>query len=218
MSTSGSLGHLWENIEGRCVIYHQWIFGKSTCQSLTGQEPRQESSPSEETAGRTGRHQQLSQNEMCPVGWQRHVGHSGNAKRGTQSKEWPLSAILHKTEGSGPRASSNRDTDPSSVHSRFPEQITRPSWASIFYINWAQWFVLTSAWMLLWRHFGDMINIYHLAKKGLYSKAMIFPVVIYDSESWTIKKAEHRRSDVFELWCWKRLSRVPWTARKSYSL
>ena len=48
-------------------------------------------------------------------------------------------------------------------------------------------------------HFVDMINIYHLANKGLYSKAMIFPVVIYDSESWTIKKAEHRGSDVFEL-------------------
>ena len=46
-------------------------------------------------------------------------------------------------------------------------------------------------------------------------KAMVFPVVIYGSESWTIKKAEGRRIDAFELWCWKRLLRVPWTARRS---
>ena len=46
-------------------------------------------------------------------------------------------------------------------------------------------------------------------------KAMIFPVVMYGCESWTIKKAEHRRIDAFELWCWRRLSRVPWTARRS---
>ena len=46
-------------------------------------------------------------------------------------------------------------------------------------------------------------------------KAMIFPVVMYGCESWTIKKAEHRRIDVFELWCWRRLLRVPWTARRA---
>ena len=46
-------------------------------------------------------------------------------------------------------------------------------------------------------------------------KAMVFPVVIYGCESWTIKKAEHGRSNVFELWCWRRLLRVPWTARRS---
>ena len=46
-------------------------------------------------------------------------------------------------------------------------------------------------------------------------KAMIFPVVMYGCESWTIKKAEHRRIDTFELWCWRRLLRVPWTARSS---
>ena len=46
-------------------------------------------------------------------------------------------------------------------------------------------------------------------------KAMVFPVVIYGCESWTIKKAEHRRTDAFELWCWRRLLRVPWTARRS---
>ena len=44
---------------------------------------------------------------------------------------------------------------------------------------------------------------------------MVFPVVIYGCESWTIKKAEHRRIDAFELWCWKILLRVPWTARRS---
>ena len=46
-------------------------------------------------------------------------------------------------------------------------------------------------------------------------KAMVFPVVMYGYESWTIKKAEHRRFDAFELWCWRRLLRVPWTARRS---
>ena len=46
-------------------------------------------------------------------------------------------------------------------------------------------------------------------------KAIIFPVVIYGCESWTIKKAEGRRIDAFELWCWRRLLRVPWTARRS---
>ena len=46
-------------------------------------------------------------------------------------------------------------------------------------------------------------------------KATVFPVVMYGCESWTIKKAEHRRIDAFELWCWRRLLRVPWTARRS---
>ena len=46
-------------------------------------------------------------------------------------------------------------------------------------------------------------------------KAMLFPVVMYGHERWTVKKAEHRRIDAFELWCWRRLLRVPWTARRS---
>ena len=46
-------------------------------------------------------------------------------------------------------------------------------------------------------------------------KAMVFPVVMYGCEIWTIKKAEHRRIDAFELWCWRRLLKVPWTARRS---
>ena len=46
-------------------------------------------------------------------------------------------------------------------------------------------------------------------------KAMVYPLVMYGCESWTIKKAEHRRIDAFELWCWRRLLRVPWTARRS---
>ena len=46
-------------------------------------------------------------------------------------------------------------------------------------------------------------------------KAMVFPVVMYGCESWTVKKAERRRSDAFELWCWRRLLRIPWTARRS---
>ena len=46
-------------------------------------------------------------------------------------------------------------------------------------------------------------------------KAMVFPVVMYGCENWTVKKAEHQRIDAFELWCWRRLLRVPWTARRS---
>ena len=54
-----------------------------------------------------------------------------------------------------------------------------------------------------------------LLTKAHIVKAMIFPVVMYICENWTIKKAEHPRNDAFELWCWRRLFRVPWTARKS---
>ena len=49
-------------------------------------------------------------------------------------------------------------------------------------------------------------------------KAMVFSVVMYGCESWTIKKAEHQRTDAFELWCWRRLLRVPWTARSNQSI
>ena len=54
-----------------------------------------------------------------------------------------------------------------------------------------------------------------LPAKVSLDKAMVFPVVIYECESWTIKNAEHLRIDVFELWCWRRLLRVPWRARRS---
>ena len=68
-----------------------------------------------------------------------------------------------------------------------------------------------------------MINLYNIFKsrditlltKFCLVKAMVFPVVMYGCESWTLKKAEHRRIDAFELWCWRRLLRVPWTARRS---
>ena len=54
-----------------------------------------------------------------------------------------------------------------------------------------------------------------LSRKFHLAKAMVFPVVMYGYERWTIKKAECRRIDAFELWCWRRLLRVPWTARRS---
>ena len=54
-----------------------------------------------------------------------------------------------------------------------------------------------------------------LSTKVHLVKAMVFPVVMYQCESWTIKKAEHQKIDAFELWCWRRLLRVPWTARRS---
>ena len=68
-----------------------------------------------------------------------------------------------------------------------------------------------------------MTNLYSILKnrditlstKVHLVKAMVFPVVMYGCESWTMKKAERRRIDAFELWCWKRLLKVPWTARRS---
>ena len=63
----------------------------------------------------------------------------------------------------------------------------------------------------------SILKIRHitLPTKVCLVKAMVFPVVMYGCESWTIKKAEHRRIDAFELWCWRRLLRVPWTSRRS---
>ena len=61
---------------------------------------------------------------------------------------------------------------------------------------------------LLLASFWDQVRLYLV-------KAMVFPVVMYGCESWTVKKVEHRRIDAFELWCWGRLLRVPWTARRS---
>ena len=55
----------------------------------------------------------------------------------------------------------------------------------------------------------------NLPKKVHLVKAIVFPVVMYEYENWTIKKAEHGRIDAFELWCWRRFLRVPWTARRS---
>ena len=54
-----------------------------------------------------------------------------------------------------------------------------------------------------------------LSQRSYLVKAMAFPVVMYRCESWTIKKAEHQRIDAFQLWCWRRLLRVPWIARRS---
>ena len=54
-----------------------------------------------------------------------------------------------------------------------------------------------------------------LPTKVCLINAIVFPIVMYGCESWTIKKAEHRRIDAFELWCWRRLLRVPWTARRT---
>ena len=56
---------------------------------------------------------------------------------------------------------------------------------------------------------------HYFAKKDWSSQSYVFPVVMYGCESWTKKKAEHQRIDAFELWCWRRLLRVPWTARRS---
>ena len=70
------------------------------------------------------------------------------------------------------------------------------------------------------RYWGNLDSIFKsrditLPTKVRLVKAMVFPVVMYGCESWTVKKAEHRRSDASELWCWRRLLTVPWTARRS---
>ena len=75
--------------------------------------------------------------------------------------------------------------------------------------------------LLLWRKIMTNLNSIlknrdiTLSAKVHLVKAMVFPVVMYGCENWTIKKTEHRRIDAFELWCWRRLLRVPWTARRS---
>ena len=90
--------------------------------------------------------------------------------------------------------------------------------------NHCRWWVQPLNWKMLapWKKTYDQPR-QHIKKqkhyftdKGPYIiKAMVFPVVLYGCESWTIKKAEHWRMDAFELWCWRRLLRVPWTARRS---
>ena len=75
--------------------------------------------------------------------------------------------------------------------------------------------------LALWKKSYDQPRQYikkqrhYFVNKGPSVKAIVFPVVMYGYESWTIKKAEHRRIDAFELWCWRRLLRVPWTTRRS---
>ena len=68
-------------------------------------------------------------------------------------------------------------------------------------------------WCMWGNTFGRAME--KIANKGSSSQAMVFPVVMYGCDSWTVKKAERRRIDASELWCWRRLLRVPWTARRS---
>ena len=65
--------------------------------------------------------------------------------------------------------------------------------------------------------FSDISNllISEISNSTIIVKAMVFPLVMYGCESWTVKKADHRRIDAYELWCWRRLLRIPWTARRS---
>ena len=82
------------------------------------------------------------------------------------------------------------------------------------------WNPVESVSLSITNHFHNLDSIFKsrditsLTKVRLV-KAMVFPVVVYGCESWTVKKAEYRRIDAFELWCWRRLLRVPWTARRS---
>ena len=84
---------------------------------------------------------------------------------------------------------------------------TSPPWP--VHLGWPH-----MAWLSFIELDKAVVNI-TLPTKVHLVKAMVFPVVVYECESWTIKKAERRRIDAFELWCWRRLLRVPWTARRS---
>ena len=68
---------------------------------------------------------------------------------------------------------------------------------------------------ILWDFPGGSVQRHYFVTKVPMVKDMVFPGVVYGCESWTIKKVEHRRIDAFELWCWKRLLRIPWNARRS---
>ena len=72
----------------------------------------------------------------------------------------------------------------------------------------------SSLWHIYFLEYPSALDI-TLPTKVHLVKAMVFPVVMYGCENWAIKKAEHQRIDTFELWCWRRLLRVPWTARRS---
>ena len=79
---------------------------------------------------------------------------------------------------------------------------------------------LKDAWLLGRKAMTNLDSILKsssvtLPTKVCLVKPMVFPVVMYGCESWTVKKAEHRRTDAFELWCWRRLLRVPWPAKRS---
>ena len=98
-------------------------------------------------------------------------------------------------------------------------------WETIFLglQNHCRWWLQTWNWKMLdpWKKSCDQSRQhikkqrYYFANKGHLVKAMVFPVVMYGCASWTIKKAECWRIDVIELWCWRRLLRIPWTARIS---
>ena len=74
---------------------------------------------------------------------------------------------------------------------------------------------LVISWLSTFAFQSPMMKRHYFVNKGRVVKAMVFPVVIYGCESWTIKKAEHWRIDAFALWCWRRLLRLSWTARRS---
>ena len=79
----------------------------------------------------------------------------------------------------------------------------------IFRLSWIHWDVISLI------TFQERRKLFTLPTKVPLAKAMVFPVVTYGCESWTVKKAENQRIDAFELWCWRRLLSIPWTARRS---
>ena len=90
-----------------------------------------------------------------------------------------------------------------------PTCVTSPALAGCFFTTSATWEAPTQLDSILKSRAITLLTKVHLVK------AMVFPAVMYRCASWTIKKVEHQRIDAFELWCWRRLFRVPWTARKS---
>ena len=105
------------------------------------------------------------------------------------------------------------------IRKQWKQRNTLFSWAP----NYCRWWLHHEIKRRLFLGIKSMTNIDSILKsrditlltKVCTVKAMVFPVITYGCESWTIKKAEHWRVDAFELWCWRKLSRVPWTARRS---
>ena len=103
----------------------------------------------------------------------------------------------------------------SKTEREFGECLSLSDWETSLYCVISRWCSQYSNdvradiyWAIQRQALFDMLSIY-------FGHRMVFPVVMYGCESWTVKKAERRRIDAFELWCWRRLLRVPWTARRS---